>query len=125
MDVQIEEYSEGRIERYKTRFCAKGFTQVEGIDFTQTFVPVAKMNSICVILSIATTHDLELQQSDVDTAFLYGDVKQNRNLHETADGICRARESTFGMQVEEDLSRQSGCHSVGKESNISPTYLTH
>jgi hypothetical protein len=65
---------EGRIERYKARFCAKGFTQVEGVDFTETFAPVAKMNSIRVILSMATTHDLELQQADVDTAFLYGDV---------------------------------------------------
>ncbi len=48
-------------------FCATGFTQVEGIDFTETFAPVVKMNSIRVILSMATTHDIELQQADVDT----------------------------------------------------------
>jgi hypothetical protein len=66
--------SEGSITRYKARFCAKGFTQVEGIDFSDTFASVAKMNSICVILSIATTHDLELHQADVYTDFLYGDV---------------------------------------------------
>ncbi len=66
--------SEGAVERYKVRFCAKGFTQVEGVDFTETFAPVAKMNSIRVLLSIATTYDLELQQADVDTAFLDGDM---------------------------------------------------
>ena len=71
---KLKKDSEGRIERYKARFCAKGFTQVEDVDFTETFAPVAKMNSIRVLLSIATTHDLELHQADVDTAFLYGDV---------------------------------------------------
>jgi hypothetical protein len=63
----LKKDSEGRIERYKAHFCAKGFTQVEGIDLTETFAPVAKMNSIRVILSSATTHGLELQQADVDT----------------------------------------------------------
>jgi hypothetical protein len=62
--------SEGAVERYKVRFCAKGFTQVESVDFTETFAPVAKMYSIRVVLSMVTTYDLELQQADVDTAFL-------------------------------------------------------
>jgi hypothetical protein len=71
---KIEKNSEGIAERYKARFCAKGFRQVEGVDFTETFAPVAKMNSIRVLLSIANTYDLELQHADVDTAFLYGDM---------------------------------------------------
>jgi hypothetical protein len=66
---------EGAVERYKARFCAKGFTQVEGVEFTETFAPVAKMISIRVLLSLATTYDLELQQADVDTTFLYGDME--------------------------------------------------
>jgi hypothetical protein len=70
----LKKDSEGRIERYKARFCAKGFTQVEGIEFTETFAPVAKINSIHALLSMVTTHHLESQQADVDTAFLYGDV---------------------------------------------------
>jgi hypothetical protein len=55
---KLKKDSEGRIERYEARFCAKGFRKVEGIDFTETFAPVAKMNSIRLILSKATTHDL-------------------------------------------------------------------
>ena len=69
---KIKRDSEGNIARFKARFCAKGFTQVAGIDFNETYAPVAKMNSIRTILSIVTTEDLELQQADVDTAFLYG-----------------------------------------------------
>ncbi len=45
------------------------YTQVEGVEFTETFAPVAKLNSIRVLLSITT---YELQQAGVDTAFLYG-----------------------------------------------------
>jgi hypothetical protein len=56
------------------RFCTKGFTQVEGVDFTETFAPAAKMNSIRVLLPIVTTCDLQLQQGDADTAFLYADM---------------------------------------------------
>jgi hypothetical protein len=71
---KLRKVSKRRIERCKARFCAKGFTQIEGVVFTETFAPVAKVNSIHVVLSIATTHDLELHQADVDTAFLNDDV---------------------------------------------------
>ena len=69
---KIKKNSDGEIARWKARFCAKGFTQVAGIDFHETYAPVAKMNSIRLILSIVTTENLELHQADVDTAFLYG-----------------------------------------------------
>jgi hypothetical protein len=49
---------------------AKEFTQVEDADFAEAFAPVAKINSIRALLSTATTYDLDLQQADVDTAFL-------------------------------------------------------
>jgi hypothetical protein len=71
---KITKNYEGIAERYKVRFCAKRPTQVEGIDFIEFFAPVAKMNPIRVLLSMATTYDLELQQADVDAAFLYGDM---------------------------------------------------
>jgi hypothetical protein len=47
---KIKKNSEGMFERYEARICAKGFTQVEGIDFTEIFAPVVKMNSIRVLL---------------------------------------------------------------------------
>jgi hypothetical protein len=62
--------------RYKARLVAKGYTQIHGIDYTETFAPVAKFASIRAILAIAAIEDLEIQQMDVKSAFLNGDLKE-------------------------------------------------
>ena len=64
------------IERYKTRLVAKGFTQKEGINYIETFSPVSKKDSLCIILALVAHFDLELQQIDVKTAFLNGELKE-------------------------------------------------
>ena len=66
----------GNIERYKTRLVAKGFTQKEGIDYTETFSHVSKKDSLCIILALITHFDLELQQMDVKMAFLICDLEE-------------------------------------------------
>ena len=55
---------------------AKGFTQTYGIDYQETFAPVAKMNSIRTILSCAANLGWSLQQLDVKNAFLHGDLEE-------------------------------------------------
>jgi hypothetical protein len=54
----------------------KGFNQKQGIDFDEIFSPVVKMSSIRVILGLTASLDLELEQMDVKTAFLHGDLKE-------------------------------------------------
>jgi hypothetical protein len=60
--------------RHKVHLVAMGFIQVEGIDYNETFFPIAQMESIRVMLAVATIEDLEMHQMDVKTTFL------NRNL---------------------------------------------
>lgn len=64
--------ADGTIERYKAHFVAKGYSQIAGIDYDETFAPVVKYNSIHTILAIVTFEDLKLHHVDVNTAFLNG-----------------------------------------------------
>ena len=62
------------IQKYKARVVAQGFTQIEGIDYNETFAPVAKLASLRAILAIAAERDLELHQMDVKSAYLNGSL---------------------------------------------------
>ena len=65
----VKENSDGS-ESYKARYVAKGFSQVEGIDYKETFAPTANITSIRSLMQIAAQHDLILHQMDVKTAYL-------------------------------------------------------
>jgi Reverse transcriptase (RNA-dependent DNA polymerase) len=67
---------DGSIVRYKARVVAQGFTQVEGIDYDETFAPVAKLASMRLILALAAERDLEVHQVDVKCAYLNGTLKE-------------------------------------------------
>lgn len=66
----------GSIDRYKARLVAKGYIQTYGRYYQETFKPVAKMNSIRLLLSIAANKKLPLWQLDVMNAFLHGDFHE-------------------------------------------------
>ena len=68
--------ADGNIERYKARLVAKGFTETFGLDYHETFVPVAKINSIRVLLPLAVKLNWPLHQLDVKNAFLNGDLEE-------------------------------------------------
>lgn len=72
----IKYKSDGSIKRYKAQLVAKGFTQTYGIDYLETFTPVAKLNTVRVLLSLATNLNWPLQQLDIKNALLYGDLKE-------------------------------------------------
>ena len=54
------------VTRNKARLVAQGFTQIEGLDFGETYAPVARLESICILLAYATHHDFKLYQMDVN-----------------------------------------------------------
>jgi hypothetical protein len=64
----------GVVTRNKARLVAQGFTQIEGLDFGETYAPVARLESIRILLAFATYYDFKLYQMDVKSAFLNGPI---------------------------------------------------
>ena len=62
--------------RNKERLVAQGYTQVEGIDFDETFAPIARLQAIRILLAYANHHDIILYQMDVKSAFLNGKLEE-------------------------------------------------
>ena len=66
----------GIVIRNKARLVAQGYSQVEGIDYGETFAPVARLESIRMLLAFASHHNFKLQQMDVKSAFLNGPLNE-------------------------------------------------
>ena len=67
---------DGNVETFKARLVARGYTQKEGIDYEETFSPVAMLKSIRILLSIIAHYDYEIWQMDVKTKFLNGNLEE-------------------------------------------------
>ena len=67
---------DGIIEKYKARFVARGFSQIEGVDYDETFAPVAKFSSIRVVISVVAEMGWKVHQMDVKTTFLNGFLQE-------------------------------------------------
>ncbi|KIO08044.1 hypothetical protein M404DRAFT_78898, partial [Pisolithus tinctorius Marx 270] len=102
----------GNVVRYKARLVAQGFSQVEGIDYFDTFAPVATLASIRVVLAMAARSNLELHQIDIKGAYLNGTLTDDEVIYmrqppgfESVDHpqkVCRLRKTLYGL-------KQSGC----------------
>jgi hypothetical protein len=103
---KIKYDSEGKVERFKARMVVKGFSQVEGIDYHETFAPVARMSSIRLLLAIAAQLDLDIHQLDVNTAFLYGELQEEIYMEqpegmedlEHPDWVCRLKKGLYFLK---------------------------
>ena len=76
--------AQGKVEKYKAQLVAKGYSQVEGIEFGEIFSLVSKLTSIRFLLSIVAAFDLEVEQMDVKTTFLHGDLEEEIYMKQKA-----------------------------------------
>ena len=101
---KLKRGSSGEIVRHKCRWVVRGFTQEEGIDYDQTFASVVKPMSYKALFAIAAALDLEIEQMDVKTAFLYGEIDHEiyvEQPHHMTDGtsrVCKLRKALYGLK---------------------------
>jgi hypothetical protein len=74
--VRNKQDEHGVVIRNKARLAAKGYSQVEGLDFEETFAPIARLESIHILLAYVTHHDFKLYEMDIKSAFLNGHIKE-------------------------------------------------
>ncbi|GJT02189.1 zinc finger, CCHC-type containing protein [Tanacetum coccineum] len=100
---KIKEGIEGvQKPRYKARLVACGFTQITGIDYNEVFSLVVRHTSIRVILALTACKDYELEQLDVNTAFLHGNLEEviymrQPPVYEQGDKVCLLKKSLYGL----------------------------
>lgn len=96
--------ADGSIERYKARLVAKGYTQMPGIDFDDTFAPVAQSKSLRILLALAAQFNLNIHQWDVVSAFLNGSIDRDLYMEQPVgydDGsgrVCKLRKAIYGLK---------------------------
>lgn len=101
---RLKTNADGSIDKYKARLVVKGFNQREGVDYSQTFSPVAKMTTIRSILSVAANKGMHIAQFDVSTAFLYGELEetiymvQPRGYEDGTNKVCKLKKSLYGLK---------------------------
>eukprot|EP00253_Pinus_taeda_P007619 PITA_07619 len=104
--VYITKYEpDGKVDKHKACLVAKGFSQVEGIDYTETFSPVTKMNSVRLVLSLIASFKWEVHQMDVKSAFLHGDLHEEIYMEQPigfiqidSSLVCRLKKSLYGLK---------------------------
>jgi hypothetical protein len=103
---KIKHGADESIEKHKVRFVARGFSQKEGIDYEETFAPVARYTSIKTIIALATKMKWKLHQMDVKTSFLNGVIEEEvyieqplgSQVEDRKTHVCRLKKALYGLK---------------------------
>jgi hypothetical protein len=103
---KIKHTADRSVDKYNTRFVARGFSQKEGEDYDETFAPVARYTSIRTIISLVASMGWNLHQMDVKTTFLNGAIKeevyieqpQGFEVHSRETHVCRLKKALYGLK---------------------------
>jgi len=103
---KVKYRSDGEVEHFKGRLVAKGYAQMYGIDYDETFAPVVRFSSIRTLLAFAVQNSLLIHQMDVVTAFLNGNLSEEIYMQQP-DGyiqvgnehlVCKLKKSLYGLE---------------------------
>jgi hypothetical protein len=94
------------VEKYKPRLVAKGYSQVEGIDFGESFSPFSKLTSIIFLLYVVVSFYFEVEQMDVKTTLLHGDLEEEIYMKHPEgfvvkgkkELVCKLKKSLYGLK---------------------------
>jgi hypothetical protein len=103
---KLKHVPDGIIEKDKDRFVSRGFSQVEGVDYDETFAPVARYTSIRAVISIAAEMGWKIHQMDVKTTLLNGLIQEEVyieqplgfDVHRRESHVCRLKKALYGLK---------------------------
>ncbi|KAE8670544.1 hypothetical protein F3Y22_tig00112127pilonHSYRG00101 [Hibiscus syriacus] len=103
---KIKRNGNDQVERYRVRLVVKGYAQKEGIDFNEIFSPVVRLTTVRVVLAMCATLNLHLEQLDVKTAFLHGNLEEEIYMlqpegfeeEEKKNLVCRLNKYLYGLK---------------------------
>eukprot|EP00253_Pinus_taeda_P030627 PITA_30627 len=91
--------AEGKVDKYKAWLAEKGYSQVPRIDFGDIFSLVSKVASIRLLLSVVATFDFEVEQMDVKTTFIHGDLEEEIYMKQPEDFIVKGKKELDSKPV--------------------------
>ena len=101
---KVKQNEEGETDKYKARYVAKGYAQVEGADFNETFAPTCRPETFRTVLAIAASRKVSIEQMDVKSAYLHSEIQEEIYL-EQPEGfekgnnlVCKLRKSINGLR---------------------------
>jgi hypothetical protein len=101
---ELNEY--GQVTRNKARLVCKGYAQVEGINFEETFSPVARMEAILLFLAYACSKNIKVYHMEIKSAFLNGELEEEVyieqtkgfQLSENTNYVCKLKKVLYGLK---------------------------
>ena len=113
MTLQVKYTIDGSIEKYKACFAARGFSQKEGINFEETFAPIARYTLVRVVIVITGAKGWKIHQMDVKIVFLNGTIEEEVYLeqpkgfvthdvafvtHDVASYVCKLKKALYRLK---------------------------